>query len=148
EATAVCEREVLRLVDRYSKDTVVEAMQETQDYVCRTVLASLGDLPRGEWETVDYLDGDPAKGAGLAPIRVKLSLDGSGIDCAHPGTAEAVSTCLPPGSGTTFSATSAGTRSVYPDVPLSSGFYEAVTAEIGEEGTVVNAGWPHAVTGF
>src|SRR5699024_12787020 len=35
-----------------------------------------------------------------------------------------------------------------PDVPLIGGSYEAVTAELGAEGTVVNAGWPHAVTGF
>ena len=62
EATAVCERELLRLVDRYGKDTVVEAMQETQDYVERTVLAQIRELPRGTWETVDYLDADPAQG--------------------------------------------------------------------------------------
>src|SRR5699024_4328072 len=50
EATAVCEREILRLVDRYSRETVVAAMQETQDYVQRTVLRQLEDLPQGEWE--------------------------------------------------------------------------------------------------
>src|SRR5680860_1152239 len=55
-ATAVCEREVLRLVDKYSKETVVAAMQETQDYVERVVLKSLATLPHGEWETVDYID--------------------------------------------------------------------------------------------
>ncbi|MGO2153984.1 MAG: hydantoinase B/oxoprolinase family protein, partial [Brevibacterium aurantiacum] len=148
EATAVCEREVLRLVDKYSKDTVLDAMQETQDYVCRTVVASLGDLPQGEWETVDYLDGDPAKGEGLAPVRVKLTLDGKGIHYDLTGSAEAVSTFLNSGYGTTYSAIYAGTKTFFPEVPLNSGFYEAVTAEIGEEGTVVNAGWPHAVTGF
>lgn len=148
EATAVCEREVLRLVDKYSKDTVLDAMQETQDYVCRTVVASLGDLPHGVWETVDYLDSDPAKGEGLVPIRVKLTLDGKGIHYDLTGSAEAVSTFLNSGYGTTYSAIYAGTKTFFPEVPLNSGFYEAVTAEIGEEGTVVNAGWPHAVTGF
>ena len=113
-------------------------------YVC-AVLASLGDLPKGEWETVDFLDGDPAKGEGLAPIRVKLTLDGSGIHYDLTGSAEAVSTFLNSGYGTTFSAIYAGTKTFFPEVPLNSGFYQAVTAEIGEEGTVVNAGWPHAV---
>src|SRR5699024_2198049 len=126
EATAVCEREVLRLVDRYSKDTVVESMQETHVYVCRTVLASLCVLPRGEWETVDYLDGDPAKGEGLAPIRVKLSLDGSGIHCDLTGSAEAVSTFLNSGHGATFSAVYAGTKTVFPGVPLECGIDQAV----------------------
>lgn len=148
EATAVCEREVLRLVGKYSKDTVVAAMQETQDYVEHTVLNSLKDLPTGVWETVDYLDFDPAHGEGLVPVRIKLTLDGEGIHYDLRGSAPAVSTFLNSGYGTTHSAIYAGTKTFFPEVPLNSGFYEAVTAEIGEEGTVVNAGWPHAVTGF
>ncbi len=148
EATAVCEREVLRLVGKYSKDTVVAAMQETQDYVESTVLNSLKNLPQGVWETVDYLDFDPAHGEGLVPIHIKLTLDGEGIHYDLRGSAPAVSTFLNSGYGTTHSAIYAGTKTFFPDVPLNSGFYEAVTAEIGEEGTVVNAGWPHAVTGF
>ncbi|MBD2761062.1 hydantoinase B/oxoprolinase family protein [Kocuria sp. cx-116] len=148
EATAVCEREILRLVERYSRQTVVAAMQETQDYVQRTVLRQLENLPHGEWETVDYLDYDPGKEEGLVPITIKLTLDGKGIHYDLTGSAEAVSTFLNSGYGTTFSAIYAGTKTFFPDVPLNSGFYAAVTADIGEEGTVVNAGWPHAVTGF
>lgn len=148
EATAVCEREILRLVDRYSRETVVAAMQETQDYVQRTVLRQLEDLPQGEWETADYLDYDPGKGEGLVPIKIKLTLDGKGIHYDLTGSADAVSTFLNSGYGTTFSAIYAGTKTFFPEVPLNSGFYAAVTADIGDEGTVVNAGWPHAVTGF
>ena len=33
EATRVCEREILRLVDKYSRDTIVTAFAEVQDYV-------------------------------------------------------------------------------------------------------------------
>lgn len=148
EATAVCEREVLRLVAKYSRETVVEAMQETQDYVERTVLKKLESLPRGTWETVDYIDFDPGKPEGLVPIRIKLTLDGEGIHYDLAGSAQAVDTFLNSGYGTTFSAIYAGTKTFFPDVPLNSGFYAAVTADIGPEGTVVNAGWPHAVTGF
>ncbi|NWN81833.1 MAG: hydantoinase B/oxoprolinase family protein [Halomonas sp.] len=148
EATAVCEREVLRLVDKYSKATVVAAMQETQDYVERVVLKSLAGMPKGEWETVDYLDSDPAQGEGMVPIRIKLTLDGNGIHYDLSGSAPAVSTFLNSGYGTTHSAIYAGTKTFFPDVPLNSGFYRAVTANIGEEDSVVNAGWPHAVTGF
>lgn len=148
EATAVCEREVLRLVEKYSKATVVAAMQETQDYVERVVLKSLADMPQGEWETIDYLDADPAIGEGMVPIRIKLTLDGNGIHYDLSGSAAAVSTFLNSAYGTTHSAIYAGTKTFFPDVPLNSGFYRAVTANIGEEGSVVNAGWPHAVTGF
>jgi len=148
EATAVCEREVLRLVKKYSKDTVVAAMQETQDYVERAVLRSLSRLPQGEWETVDYMDADPALGEGMVPIRIRLKLDSKGIHYDLSGSAPAVSTFLNSAYGTTHSAIYAGTKTFFPDVPLNSGFYRAVTANIGEEGSVVNAGWPHAVTGF
>lgn len=148
EATAVCEREVLRLVDKYSKDTVVAAMQETQDYVERIVRRRLETLPQGQWETVDYIDFDPGKGEGLVPIHIKLTLDGKGIHYDLTGSAPAVETFLNSGYGTTHSAIYAGTKTFFPDVPLNSGFYAAVDAEIGPEGTVVNAGWPYAVTGF
>lgn len=148
EATAVCEREILRLVDKYGKDTVVTAMQETQDYVERIVRRQLAGLPQGEWETTDYLDVDPGKGEGLVPIKIKLKLDGQGIHYDLSGSAPAVSTFLNSGYGTSHSAIYAGTKTFFPEVPLNSGFYAAVQAEIGEEGSVVNAGWPHAVTGF
>ncbi|WP_427870234.1 hydantoinase B/oxoprolinase family protein [Leucobacter luti] len=148
EATAVCEREVLRLVDRYGTATVEAAMQETQDYVERTVRRRLADLPHGRWETVDYLDLDPGKSEGLVPIKIVMTLDGEGIHYNLEGSADVVDTFLNSGYGTTFSAIYAGTKTFFPDVPLNSGFYAAVTAEIGPEGTVVNAGWPYAVTGF
>ena len=148
EATAVCEREVLRLVERYGTETVELAMQETQDYVERTVRRRLADLPQGRWETVDYLDLDPGKPEGLVPVKIVMTLDGEGIHYDLEGSADVVDTFLNSGYGTTFSAIYAGTKTFFPDVPLNSGFYAAVTAEIGPEGTVVNAGWPHAVTGF
>ena len=148
EATAVCEREIHRLVAKYSKTTVVAAMQETQDYVERIVRRRLEHLPQGEWETTDYIDFDPGKGEGLVPIKIKLTLDGKGIHYDLTGSAPAVETFLNSGYGTTHSAIYAGTKTFFPDVPLNSGFYAAVDAEIGPEGTVVNAGWPYAVTGF
>ncbi|KAB1644134.1 hydantoinase B/oxoprolinase family protein [Gulosibacter chungangensis] len=148
EATAVCEREILRLVDRYGKETVLDAMQETQDYVERTVLAKIQDLPFGTWETVDYLDSDPGMPEGLVPIRIRLTLDQDGIHYDLNGSAPAVASFLNSGYGTTHSSLYSGTKTFFPEVPLNSGFYKAVTADIGPEGTVVNAGWPNAVTGF
>ena len=140
------EQQRAKLMDFLAK--MIAELQETQDYVKRTVLASLADLPHGEWETTDYLNADPAKGEGLVPIRIKLRIDSEGIHYDLRGSAPAVSTFLNSGYGTTHSAIYAGTKTFFPEVPLNSGFYAAVTAEIGEEGTVVNAGWPNAVTGF
>lgn len=146
EATAVCEREILRLVERYGTDTVTLAMQETQDYVERTVRRRLTELPTGTWSTVDYLDLDPGAEEGLVPIEITMTLDGTGMHYDLNG-GPAVKAFLNSGYGSTFSAIYAGTKTFFPDVPLNSGFYAAVTADIGPEGTVVNAGWPLAVTG-
>lgn len=148
EATAVCEREILRLVERYGKDSVVAAMEGVQGYVERIVRNRLKDLPRGEWSTVDYIDSDPGKEEGLVPIKIKMVIDDEGIHYDLTGSAPVVSTFLNSGYGATFSAIYAGTKSFFPEVPLNSGFYRVVQAEIGPEGTVVNAGWPYAVTGF
>ena len=148
EATTMCEREILRLVDRYGKDTIVAAMAEVQDYVESIVRHRVAELPDGTWETTDYLDADPGRGEGLVPIHVKMTISGDQVHYDLSGSAPAVASFLNSGYGTTHSALYAGTKTFFPDVPLNSGFYRAVQAQLGPEGTVVNAGWPHAVTGF
>jgi N-methylhydantoinase B len=148
EATTMCEREVLRLVDKYGRDTVVEAMAEVQDYVERIVRHRVSELPDGTWESTDFMDSDPALGEGLVPIRVRMTIKGDQVHYDLAGSAQAVGSFLNSGYGTTHSALYAGTKTFFPDVPLNSGFYRAVQADIGPEGTVVNAGWPYAVTGF
>lgn len=148
EATGVCERELHRLVDKYGKDDVVEAMREVQDYVERIVRARVAELPDGTWSTTDYIDFDPAHGEGLVPIQVRLTIEGDQVSYDLSGSAPAVATFLNAGYGTAFSGIIAGTKTFFPDVPLNSGFYNAISVDIGPEGTVVNAGWPHAVTGF
>lgn len=148
EATAVCEREVLRLVGRYGKDTVTEAMAEVQDYVERIVRHRLSELPDGEWQSQDFMDADPANTEGLVPIKVLMRIQGDTVHYDLNGSAPAVATFLNSGYGATYSALYAGTKTFFPDIPLNSGFYRAINADLGPEGTVVNAGWPHAVTGF
>ena len=63
----MAEREILRLVDKYGRDTVVTAFGEVQDYVERLTRQRLAELPDGTWETEDYIDCDPAGGEGLVP---------------------------------------------------------------------------------
>ncbi|MFF9321302.1 hydantoinase B/oxoprolinase family protein [Streptomyces sp. NPDC014735] len=148
EATAVCERELLRLVDRYGRGTVVAAMAEVQDYVEDLVRGKVSELPDGTWEAVDHLDADPGADEALVPIRVRMTIEGGTVTYDLSGSAPAVATFLNSGYGATYSALYAGTKTFFPDVPLNSGFYRVVLGDLGPEGTVVNAGWPVAVTGF
>lgn len=148
EATGVCERELHRLVDKYGSSDVVEAMQEVQDYVERIVRSRVAELPDGSWTATDYIDFDPAGEEGLVPVRVRLTIEGDQVSYDLSGSAPAVASFLNAGYGTAFSGIIAGTKTFFPDVPLNSGFYNAIEVDIGPEGTVVNAGWPRAVTGF
>lgn len=148
EATGVCEREIHRLVDRYGRDGVVAAMREVQDYVERIVRARVAELPDGTWTTQDHIDFDPAHGEGLVPVQVRLTIEGDQVNYDLSGSAPAVASFLNAGYGTAFSGIIAGTKTFFPDVPLNSGFYNALNVDIGPEGTVVNASWPQAVTGF
>jgi N-methylhydantoinase B len=148
EATRICEREILRLVSKYGVETVESAFAEVQDYVERLTRRRIAALPDGVLETEDYLDLDPAGDEGLIPIRVRLEIRGDQLHYDLTGSHPAVGSFLNSGFGATSSAVYAGTKTFFPDVPLNSGFYRAVTVDLGPEGTVVNAPWPHAVTGF
>jgi N-methylhydantoinase B len=148
EATRVCEREILRLVEKYGRDTILTAFGEVQDYVERLTRQRVATLPDGTWQTEDYLDFDPDRGESLVPIKVKLTIEGDQMRYDLSGSHPAVGTFLNAAFGSATSAVVAGTKTFFPDVPLNAGFYRAVQVDLGPEGSVVNAPWPVAVTGF
>jgi N-methylhydantoinase B len=148
EATRVCEREILRLVEKYGIDTIMTAFDDVQDYVERLTRQRVADLPDGTWETEDYIDYDPDRGEGLVPIKVKMTISGDQIHYDLTGSHPAVGSFLNAGFGSAFSGLVAGTKTFFPDIPLNSGFYRVVSHDLGPEGSVVNAPWPVAVTGF
>ena len=47
----MAEREILRLVERYGKETVLAAFAEVQYYVERLTRRRVSELPYGTWET-------------------------------------------------------------------------------------------------
>ena len=147
EATKVAEREILRLVERYGKDTMLAAFAEVQDYVERLTRRRVSELPDGTWETEDYIDGDPSAEEGLIPIKVKMTIQDDKILYDLSGSHPVIGTFLNAGLGTGFSGIVAGTKTFFPEVPLNSGFYRVIDAHLPEN-TVVNAPWPTAVTGF
>ncbi|XWN31248.1 MAG: hydantoinase B/oxoprolinase family protein [Devosia sp.] len=147
QATQVCEREILRLVDKYGRDTVMTGLAEVQDYVERSVRQRIAALPDGEWETVDYIDRDPSKGEGLIPIRVKLTIKGDKAYYDFTGSHGIIASIYNSTYSGTFSAVAAGMKTFFPDLPLNSGFYRAFEISV-PEGSIVDAQWPVAVTGF
>jgi N-methylhydantoinase B len=148
EATRVGEREVVRLFDVYGRDTVMTAFDEVQDYVEQLTRSRIAELPDGVWEAEDHIDSDPNQEEGLVPVRVKLEIAGDRLRYDLSGSHPAVGTFLNAGFGSAISGVAAGTKAFFPEIPLNSGFYRAAEIELGPEGSVVNAPWPTAVTGF
>lgn len=146
-ATAVAEREIQRLVRKYGKDQVLQGMREVQDYVETAVRNRIAALPDGEWETVDYIDRDPAKGEGMIPIRIRMTIKGDRITYDFEGSHPTISSIYNSAPGATFSAVVAGMKTFFPDLPLNSGFYRMIDIK-APENSVVSAAWPVAVTGF
>ncbi len=148
EATKVCEREVLRLVGRYGRDIVTQAFAQVIDHASSLLRARVSELPDGTWSTTDYLDGDPARGEGLVPVCVALTIEGDTLRYDLTGSGNAVSTFMNSTYGATLSGLLAGTKHFFPEVPVNAGLYRAIEVELGPPGTVVNAAWPTAVSGF
>lgn len=147
QATQVCEREILRLVVKYGVETIKLGMAAVQDYVERAMRQRIAALPDGEWETQDFIDQDPAGEEGLIPIKVKLTIRGDRVSYDFSGSHATIGSIYNSAFGSTFSAVAAGMKTFFPDLPLNSGFYRLFDI-VAPEGSIVDARWPVAVTGF
>ena len=146
EATRIAEERLLELVEKYSVDTVLTAFDESKDYVERMMREQISDLPDGTWRTQDYIDADPDGEEGFVTVDVEMTIDGDEVHYDLSGSDEYIGNFLNATFGTSFSAVIAGTKMFFPNVPLNSGMYRVVSADL-PEGTVVNAPEPIPVTG-
>lgn len=146
QATKIAEERLLELVEKYSVDTVLTAFDESQDYVERIMREQVRDLPDGSWRTQDYIDADPNKEEGFVTVDVEMTIDDDEVHYDLSGSNEYIGNFLNATFGTSFSAVIAGTKMFFPNVPLNSGMYRVVSANL-PEGTVVDAPEPIPVTG-
>lgn len=147
EAAKVGQRQLLDIVNKYGIETTLIAFEEVQNYVERLAKNKIASLPKGTWQTVDYIDMDPELGDGLIPINVKMTITEDEIIYDLEGSHHYISCFLNSGFGASLSATYAGTKTFFPEIPLNSGFYRVVKVKLPEN-SVVNAPAPVAVTGF
>lgn len=147
EAAKVGQTQLLEMIERYGIETILTAFKEVQDYVERLARAKVKTLPKGTWETVDYIDMDPELGDGLIPIKVKMTITDNEILYDLNGSHPYISCFLNSGFGAALSGTYAGTKTFFPEIPLNSGFYRVIKVNLPEN-SVVNAPSPIAVTGY
>ena len=147
QATRIAARELLRLCDKYGVETIKTAFSDIQDYVERAVRLRLAELPDGSWETVDFVDQDPAAEEGLIPIRVRLTIRGDQAEFDLSGSHGTIGSMYNCAFGGTFAGIVSGMKTFFPDVPLNAGLYRALTVTVPDD-TIVSARWPVAVSGF
>lgn len=148
ESTKVGERDLMRIIEKYGIDTVLTAFDEVQDYVERFVRSRLAEMPDGVWDRIDYLDEDYGnRGDGLIPVKMKMIKKGTQLTFDMEGTHPAVAMNVNSPIAGTYSAIITGVKMIIPEIPLNSGFFRAVDIKV-PEGSLVDARWPTACTGF
>jgi N-methylhydantoinase B len=135
-ACKVGEERIIRLVNKYGLEKVLEAIAYILDYSERRVRAEIATWPDGEYEGESILDQDFA---GTKAVKVKVAIQVRGDSCtvdftgSHPQTRGFVNSV----PGNTMSWVYAEFSVVMPDVPINSGFFRPITINL-PQGTVVN----------
>lgn len=147
-ATAVGEEHLRSLIGKYGAETVLSSFGLVQDYVESLLRKRISSLPPGTREMEDYIDYDPA-GEYDRPVRIHVRMDirDGTLNYDLSKSDREVGSFLNGTFGSSYSAVVAGTKLFFPDVPLNSGYYRVIRAELPKN-SVVNASWPTPATGF
>lgn len=135
-ACKVGEERIIRLVEKYGLETVLESVDYILSYSERRVRAEISAWPDGKYKGQSILEHDFNGGI---DINVDVTIDVQGDTCTvdfegtHPQTKGFVNSVY----GNTMSWVFTEFSVVMPDVPLNSGFFRPITVNI-PEGTVVN----------
>ena len=145
-ANRIGEKRFAELHDSYGRDAVDSYLDELLDYTERRVRAAIEELPDGEYEARDEMDGD---GIVDDPVELVLTLavEGDELTIDFTGTAdenEGPLNCTP-------AMAFAGTMSVVmafigEDLPKNDGFYRPIET-ITPAGTMVNPTYDRPVAG-
>jgi N-methylhydantoinase B len=145
-ANRIGEKRFAELHDSYGRDAVDSYLDELLDYTERRVRAAIEELPDGEYEARDEMDGD---GIVDEPVELVLTLavEGDELTIDFTGTAdenEGPLNCTP-------AMAFAGTMSVVmafigEDLPKNDGFYRPIET-ITPAGTMVNPTYDRPVAG-
>jgi N-methylhydantoinase B len=129
------------LAARHGSDVLREAMEATLDYAERRTRARIAELPDGQREATDYLEGLD----GDLELRVRATVAGDELELDFEGSAPQHDGNLNCPLAVTLSACFFAVRVLAdPDVPPSAGAWRPVTVR-APEGSLLNARAPAAV---
>lgn len=145
-ALKAAESELVRIADRYGRDTVQLAMDELIGYTERIVRKSIEVIPDGVYEAEDYADTD-----GFSPdpvvIKVKLTVEGSDITVDFTGSDPICKGSInSPYANTASAAFYSLQFFLAPHAPSNAGMFAPIKLII-PEGTFLNPVWPAPTIG-
>src|SRR5439155_25791507 len=125
-ANLIGEREVLALIRRYGRDTVVEGMRYALDYGESRMRAGLAQVPDGVYEAEDVIDDDGVERGPFA-IRCRLTVRGASAELDFSGTArQTVGNSSCPWGMAAACAQVSLTSLVDPTIPFNGGSFRPV----------------------
>lgn len=140
------EKEMLRAVERYGLETVIQAQSALIDYTKRITQMNISRLAVGNYSVEDYIDTD---GYTEKPIfvRIKLSINGDRIEVDFTGTDKQCIGAVNSPKANTYSAVYLALRYfLCPDAPANAGLFDAVDIILPED-CWLNAKWPAPTIG-
>jgi N-methylhydantoinase B len=143
-ANNIAEQRIGELIERRGEELVLAAFEEVISYAEKRTREAIRDLPDGEHEAEDFMEGDGTVDEDI-PIRASVAIEGDSMTIDFTGTAETVRGNVNCPLAVTRSACYFALRVLLPkDVPANAGTYAPLTIE-APEGSLVNAAYPAAV---
>jgi N-methylhydantoinase B len=143
-ANNIAEERVGELIERRGKDLVLAAFEEVVSYAEKRTREALRELPNGEYEAEDFMEGDGVTDEDI-PIKATVTVDGDSMTIDFAGTADAVSGNVNCPLPVTRSACYFALRVLLPkDILANAGTYAPLEIK-APEGSLVNATYPAAV---
>jgi N-methylhydantoinase B len=141
------EQRILELVNKYGMQTILEYFEAVLDYSEEGMRKAIEEIPDGEADFEDYIEFDGIEDT-LIKIKVKVTKKGRDIyldfsGCGKPGGGGVNS----PWSLTHSAAYYAIKAVVGPKVPTNGGAYRPIHLVRPEDESIVDAKFPHAVSG-
>ena len=139
-AVTVAERRLLRLVERYGADTVKVCLDALLDRAEEQMRAEISQMPDGEYEGGTMIEDK----SGDLELRANVRISGDTIHVALQAPPQTRSYINSYPSNTVGGIYLGVVTFVDPNIPHNEGMYRPISADLGPEGTIVNAVSPAA----
>lgn len=136
------------LFDRYGKELILGVMEDLISYSEKLLRQEWEKIPDGTYEAVDYADCDPTT-EDKKPVKIALTITISGDRATYDFSASdpQVAGGINGPSSVAMSAAMLATKSMFPEIPMNEGIFNAIDWVI-PPGRIVSATYPAPISGM